>query len=353
MTFAVPDSKIQVDPLVHGRWRLDHLIGQGGMSDVYRAVDEQSGEAVAVKLVRSADPGLARRLAQEAKALEGFDHPGLVRLLASGVHAQRAYLVMELVEGPTLAARLRRGPLGPARTAGLGSVLADALAYVHERGIVHRDLKPANVLLGPGPRVRLADFGIARLLDASSFTVTGSTLGTAAYMAPEQIEEHSVGTEADVWSLGLVLLESLTGKRTFSGTPSEVVTRRLAGPVTLPGDLPAPWRLLLEAMLDHDVGRRPGAGEVAGMLSAPAFSAAWRPTTGAPTEPLDAGGPQDAEPPDSQRTVVDKPDPTLVAPTALRRDPAGNRRGARRRRYVIAALSAILALVGGLTAAKR
>src|SRR5579863_188129 len=262
---------ITIDELLSGRYRIERLLGQGGMADVYRAVDTADGTAVAVKVVRSADPGLAQRLATEAKTLATLRHEGLVRLLDAGVHEGHAYLVMELVEGPTLAARLRRGALSPARTAVLGRTLSGALAYVHERGIVHRDVKPGNVLLGPGPRARLADFGIARLADAASLTATGTTLGTAAYMAPEQLEHHAVGPSADVWALGMILLECLTGRRVFEGTATEVVARRLAGPVPLPPDLPATWRLLFEGMLTADPARRPTASHVAGLLSAEPF----------------------------------------------------------------------------------
>ena len=282
---------IPVHDLLSGRYRIERLLGQGGMADVYRAVDLTNDTAVAVKLVRSAEPGLAQRLATEAKALEALDHPGLVRFLDAGVHEGHAYLVMELVEGPTLAARLRRGALSPERTAVLGRTLSGALAYVHERGIVHRDVKPANVLLGPGPRARLADFGIARLADASSLTVTGTTLGTAAYMAPEQLEHHAVTSSADIWSLGMILLECLTGQRVFEGTATEVVARRLAGPVPLPRDLPTTWRLLFEGMLQPDPTRRPTASHVAGLLSAQPFEEPWERTEDATVAVAVAGTP--------------------------------------------------------------
>ncbi len=215
----------------------------------------------------------------------------------------------ELVEGPTLADRLRDGPLSPARTAtlaaALASVLASVLAYVHERGMVHRDIKPANVLLGPGLRVRLADFGIARLVDSASMTMTGTTLGTAAYMAPEQIEHHGVGTSADVWSLGLTLLECLIGARIFEGTPSEVVARRLAGSVPPPPDLPMPWRLVLAAMLEPSPERRPSASEVAGMVAGPAFKVRWHPSeqTAALIVPTYRPDPERALGADADRTV--------------------------------------------------
>ncbi|HZU81030.1 MAG TPA: serine/threonine-protein kinase, partial [Acidimicrobiales bacterium] len=182
-----------------------------------------------------------------------------------------------LVDGPSLAVRLRQGPLPADRCAALGAALADALAYVHRRGVVHRDVKPGNVLLGPGPRVRLADFGIAQLLDASTLTVTGTTLGTAAYMAPEQLAHHRVGPAADVWSLGAILLECLTGRRPYEGNAAEVVARRLAGTRPSCEGLPAPWRILLSSMVDDNPVARPEAAEVAELLASPAFARPWDP----------------------------------------------------------------------------
>ncbi|MGB8195416.1 MAG: serine/threonine-protein kinase, partial [Acidimicrobiales bacterium] len=235
--------------LLDGRYRLGTLLGRGGMSDVFRAVDEVNSTDVAIKIVRSPDREYAQRLAQEAQALRRFSHPGLVQLYESGVNGDMAYLVMEFVDGPSLDQLLRQGPLTTTETAALGSSLADALAYAHAQGVVHRDVKPANVLIGADGLARLTDFGIARLVDESTLTLTGTMLGTATYMAPEQLENHAVGPSADVFSLGIVLLECLTGERVYSGTPSEVLARRLAGPVTLPDGLPVPWKLLLAGML--------------------------------------------------------------------------------------------------------
>jgi eukaryotic-like serine/threonine-protein kinase len=261
--------------ILGGRYCLGRLLGQGAMSEVFEAVDERTGAAVAVKVVRSSDPDLARRMAQEARALELVEHPGLVRLLDTGSTDSKAYLVMELIDGSTLAAALRQGSLSPERTAAIGATLAEALAFVHNHAIVHRDVKPSNILMTADGEARLGDFGIARLLDASTLTVVGTTLGTAAYMAPEQLEDHQVGPGADIWSLGIVLLECLTGQRAYEGSPSEVVARRLAGPVPLPADLPVPWKLLLSGMLDHRPDQRLGGGEVAAFLRTMPFRAPW------------------------------------------------------------------------------
>jgi serine/threonine protein kinase len=272
--------------VVDSRYRLGPLLARGGMSDVYRAVDEQTGTEVAIKVVRSGDPALARRMAREAQALESIDHPNLVRLLDSGLVDSQAYLVMTYVDGPTLGARLRRGPLEPGEAAAVGTGVADALDYIHQRGIVHRDVKPANVLITATGRPCLSDFGVARLTGASTITLTGTTLGTVSYMAPEQLENHQVGPSADVWSLGVVLLESLTGRRVYTGTPSEVIARRLGEVDPVPPAIPEPWKALLSRMLARSPGQRPTAHEVAELLRNPAYAAPWAPW-GQPVSPED------------------------------------------------------------------
>jgi eukaryotic-like serine/threonine-protein kinase len=268
---------LELDDVVASRYRLVRSIGHGGMADVFEAVDESSGVRVALKIVRSSDAELARRFAQEIRALEMLEHPGLVRLLDSGNVAGQAYLVMEMVDGTTLAETLRGGPLGTGRTALIGAQVALALAYAHERGVVHRDVKPSNILLTDTGDAKLSDFGVARLLDDTTMTQAGTTLGTAAYMAPEQLENNLVSSSADVWSLGMVLLECLVGRRIYEGSPSQVVARRLAGPVPIPAELPVSWKLLLGGMLDHRTSQRLTAAAVAQFLSTAPFHAEWTP----------------------------------------------------------------------------
>jgi serine/threonine protein kinase len=166
---------------------------------------------------------------------------------------------MELVEGETLADLIRRGALPSDRVADIGARLADALGYVHAQGLVHRDVKPANVLLGVDGRVRLTDFGIARLVDAAKVTATGLTVGTASYLSPEQVTGDPVGPPADIYALGLVLLECLTGKREYPGGAVEVALARLSRPPQVPATLPAGWAGLLGAMTDRNPARRPTA----------------------------------------------------------------------------------------------
>jgi serine/threonine protein kinase len=338
--------------LLDGRYRLVRLLGQGGMSDVYEAIDERSDTAVAIKFVRSADPELARRFAQEVRALGRVEHPGLVRLIGTGLADDHAYLVMELVQGSTLAEALRHGPLGPERTAYLGASLAGALAYVHGRGVVHRDVKPSNILLHADGRAQLGDFGVARLLDASALTMAGTTLGTAAYMAPEQLEDHQVGAGADIWSLGMVLLECLTGHRVYEGSTAQVVAKRMAGPVPLPGDLPVTWKLLLSGMLDHRPEQRLEGTDIAALLVTSPFRAAWSPSPNPDATPAPSTGVLNltALVPGTSTTALLGPGTapptapaTAPAPTrvALSESPARPRR---HRRWWLAVLGAPLAI---------
>ena len=168
---------------------------------------------VAIKVLRDGESGDEERFANEVRLLARFSHPNLVRVLDAGEFGRRGYLVMELIEGATLAQRLSTGPLSDRETAHIGAGIADALGYVHAHGIIHRDIKPANVLLDTNGGAHLADFGIARLLDTTGFTMTGMMLGTPAYLAPEQVEGREIGPAADVYSLGLVLYECLSGHR--------------------------------------------------------------------------------------------------------------------------------------------
>jgi hypothetical protein len=264
-----------VNDVLASRYRLVRLLGGGGMSDVYEAFDESTGRDVAVKIVRSSDPEFRRRLAQEARALESLEHPGLIRLLDIGAVDDQPFLVMELIVGQTLAQRLREGPLSSRETADIGARLADALAYVHQRGVIHRDVKPSNILLSATGEAWLGDFGIAKLHEASAMTMTGATMGTVSYMAPEQLEDSQVGPPADIWSLGVILLECLTGQRVYEGTPSEVMARRLAGPIVLPAELPVPWKLVLTGMLTVRPDQRLKDLEVSALLATSAYDAPW------------------------------------------------------------------------------
>ena len=211
--------------ILHGRYRLDQTIGEGGMARVYRAEDLALRRTVAIKVMRGLADGTPAgdRAHSETTLLASLSHPSLVTLYDAHVStSEPSYLVMEYVQGPTLGARLAVGALPPSEVAALALDLAEALHVVHERGIVHRDIKPSNVLLWTSPlpdrafRAKLTDFGIAYLLDSTRVTAPGTVIGTAAYLAPEQVRGEQPSSAADIYSLGLLLLESLTGQRAFA-----------------------------------------------------------------------------------------------------------------------------------------
>ncbi|MCS6557661.1 protein kinase [Curtobacterium flaccumfaciens] len=256
-----------------GRYRVTGTLGHGGMASVYRAVDEQLGREVAVKVFRigPVDRGERARAEAEIQTLATLRAPELVTLYDAALDDVDgdSYLVMELVPGSDLATRLREGPLDPATAARLGAQVADGLAAVHAQGIVHRDVKPANVLLeSDGRHVKLADFGIALLRDASRVTGTGTVMGTAAYLAPEQVLAKEITGKADVYSLGLVLLECMTGRQPFPGSAVESATARLTRSPEIDRQLPTAWRTLLHVMTAQDPAERPTAAEAAERLRA-------------------------------------------------------------------------------------
>ncbi|MHA6792066.1 serine/threonine-protein kinase [Pseudonocardia bannensis] len=255
-------------PVLDGRYRLTGLLGTGGMADVRRAVDLQLNRPVAVKIFRpGTDPDGEQRFREEARTLANLNHPGLIPVHDFGIEQHRAYLVMELVEGPTLRARLDREGLPLAEVARIGSDVANVLAYVHTQGVVHRDVTPSNVLLDQGRRVRLADFGISRLAGAAGLTSADLAVGTPAYMAPEQVQGDHAGPPADVYALGLVLLEAVTGRPEYPGGSWEAAAERLSRPPAVPGDLPEPLRRALLTMTETDPARRPTARQAAQMLA--------------------------------------------------------------------------------------
>ena len=198
-----------------------------------------------------------------------MQHPGLVGVHDSGIDDDgRPFVVMDFVDGQSLATRLRAGVLSAPAAARLGAALADALAYVHARGIVHRDVKPGNVLLDGEGRPQLTDFGIARLIDATRVTATGLVVGTAAFMAPEQVRGEVVGPPADVYALGLLLLEAATGRREFEGAALESAIARLHRSPVIPADLPEPLASTIRRMTATDPSERPTAPDVATALRA-------------------------------------------------------------------------------------
>ena len=261
-------------PRVLGRYRLLERIGAGGTADIWRALDETTSAQVAVKLLHEhllPDAAARARLAAEARAYAGLDHPGIARLL--GVDAgDRPAVVLELVRGESLAARLERdGPMSPTDVARLGAELAEALYHAHTRGVIHRDVKPGNVLLASDGHARLVDFGIARLLgDAvQATTQAGTVMGTLRYMAPEQLRGEVIGPRTDLFGLGAVLHEAATGRPPYpQATPMALLQAEEAGPGPLDGLDPA-LAAVIRACLQPTPDRRPlHAGRVAEALRA-------------------------------------------------------------------------------------
>ncbi len=268
---------IPTEALLDGRYRLIDRVGSGGSADVHRAEDVVLGRTVAVKILRGEhDSGLGGgRVRRETALLASLNHPSIVTLYdAQLTRGRTQYLVMEYVDGRTLTQELARGPMEPARVAFLGRSLAEALSMLHARGVVHRDVKPSNVLLGAASRrgepwtAKLADFGIAHVLDDPRMTTPGTVVGTAAYMAPEQLRDGAAVLASDVYALGLVLLEALTGQPAFPrASGAQAALARLSGPPAIPPTLGSGWSLLLTRMTRTDPSERPAASEVAAAVA--------------------------------------------------------------------------------------
>src|SRR5918997_3060990 len=229
----------QVGQVLSGRYRLVELLGEGGMATIYRGQDAQLGREVAVKVLRSEygrDAAFVARFRQEAQSAAALNHPNVTNVYDYGMEGGDPYIVMELVEGGDLGEVIReRGALEPVAAARIAQQMADALDAAHAQGIVHRDIKPTNVLITRGGRVKVADFGIARAFSEAQLTMPGTTLGSVHYFSPEQARGEMVTTASDVYSLGLVLFEMLTGRRTWTGdSAGALAVARLAG------DPPAP-----------------------------------------------------------------------------------------------------------------
>ena len=288
-----PDAS--VGTLLAGRYRLDEVIGTGGMASVYRATDESLGRTVAIKLFRRdvADARDVRRQDAEMRLVASLSHPGVVTLFdaVADDDADQAFLVLQHVAGADLRDRLGDGPLDRASTASIAVDIADALAYVHDRGVIHRDLKPANILVQSNKgrtTAMLTDFGIAHLVDGSRLTATGSVMGTAAFLSPEQALGSSLTPASDIYSLGLVLIECLTGERVFPGSGLESAAARLSTDPPVPNDVSGAWQGLLREMTAREPGDRPTAAEVAARLRAMSTDEGLEPTRRLPV--LDDGG---------------------------------------------------------------
>src|SRR5215831_13856793 len=254
-------------------YRIQSKIGAGGMGEVYRAMDTKLVRDVALKVLPEAfasDPTRMARFEREAKVLASLNHSNIAAIYGLEESNGMRALVMELVEGPTLAERIKQGALPLDEALAIAKQIAEGLEYAHERGIIHRDLKPSNVKVTVDAHVKILDFGLAKALEgetneeklqnsptlSAAATRAGVLLGTAAYMSPEQARRKRMDRRADIWAFGCVLFEMLTGARAFTGeTTTDVlaaVVNREPDFTALPPATPSGIRRLLARCLDKD-----------------------------------------------------------------------------------------------------
>ena len=308
-----------------GRYRLDERIAGGGMGDVWRGTDEVLGRTVAVKILLPAlldEPGFAERFRGEARTMATINHPGVVDVYDYGSDQQLAFLVMEYVEGVALSRTLSRvGRLTPARTMALVAQAADALQAAHANGIVHRDVKPGNLLVRPNGTLVLTDFGIARSALVGQLTVAGSVLGTASYISPEQASGAVATAASDVYALGVVAYQCLSGHRPFDGaTPIEIAMKHVRDtPRPLPADIPPPVRAIVDRALAKDPAARwPTAAAMAAVARQAASSLTTQVQQPAVNAGVSVNNPQSGSPmltrPQSGGPVTNRPN--SVAPNS-------------------------------------
>ncbi|MEU6477348.1 serine/threonine-protein kinase [Streptomyces sp. NPDC047017] len=258
--------------LVANRYRLHAVIGRGGMGEVWRAQDEVLGRPVAVKLLLNdvADASAEARFRLEAQTSARLNHPHVVGTLDFGTWEQRCFLVMELVEGDSLAGELTAGPLAPDRLAQVAQQSAEGLAAAHAQGIVHRDIKPGNLLSDRDGTVRIGDFGIARFVDdpSAGLTTTGQIVGTGLYLAPERAIGTPASSASDMYSLGCVLYQLAVGRPPFeSETATALLYQHVDAPPVPPHQrgaaLPPAFEAYLLSMLAKRPEERPTARDAA------------------------------------------------------------------------------------------
>nr|MBA2529478.1 Stk1 family PASTA domain-containing Ser/Thr kinase [Euzebyales bacterium] len=261
--------------VLSGRYVLRGLLGQGGMADVELAYDEVLDRQVAVKILHqrySDDPSFLERFKREARAAASLNHPNMVAVYDTGEQDGRPFIVMEYVPGRSLRDVLRSENILPGRAAEIAGDAAMALHYAHDRGLVHRDIKPANIMLSDEGQVKVTDFGIARAMNAETVTQTAAVFGTAAYISPEQAQGATVDRRTDIYSLGVVLYELLTGRQPFTaesavGLAYKHVSEDPIPPAQLNEEVSPPMEaVVMKAMAKNPDNRYPDARSLAADL---------------------------------------------------------------------------------------
>jgi hypothetical protein len=360
--------------VIPDRYQLNELLAAGGFGEVWRATDLALGRPVAVKLLH---PGIARhpetlaRFRAEARHCGALSHENIARVYDYGEppDARAPFLVMELVEGPSLAGELAAGPLDPARVVDLVAQTAAGLDAAHRAGLVHRDIKPANLMLSPDGLVKITDFGISYAAGAAPVTSTGQLVGTPGYLAPERVRGARAGPSSDLYSLGVVAWECLAGTPPFTGTAVEVAIAHRDRPLPpLPAFVPAQVAALIDELTAKDPADRPAtAGDLARRAAAlrdglaagalppgAAARAAPAATIELPELPADPAGPPAGQPsaagPGRPGRPWTAPGPVPAPPWSGSRPVPGPPRAARRPGRTAIAAAAVAAALAGLIA---
>lgn len=246
---------LQPDTIVDGRYRIEHRLGSGGMADVYCAVDQQLGRRVALKLLHrrySQDPEFVERFRREASAAAGLQHRNVVSIYDRGTWDDTYYIAMEYLDGRTLKALINQeAPLDPGRAVDLTVQVLSAARFAHQRGIIHRDFKPQNVIVDDEGLATVTDFGIARS-DSSDMTQAGSVMGTAQYLSPEQAQGQPVSAQSDLYSVGIILYELLTGRLPFQADSAVAIALKQVNESPIP---PSAFNAAVTPALEHVVMR--------------------------------------------------------------------------------------------------